>query len=148
MNWILSTPHSLPRYESEHISYIIHQNISEKLNIMHLKHIWLLGLAFLLSACTEMLWMCERYVGFWFKVRPITFGCVALGSAVLFILRSRLLIYSAGSAVNRVQVVLSGFSVRLLCFIQAQTLCRYGCIFLLYSSLCPYMWWWCHLHRP
>ena len=27
---------------------------------------------------------------------------------------------------NRVQVVLSGFSVRLLCFIQAKTLCSYG----------------------
>ena len=35
-----------------------------------------------------------------------------MGSAVLFILRSRLLLYSAGSGVNRVQVVLSGFSVR------------------------------------
>ena len=36
-------------------------------------------------------------------------------------------LYSAGSGVNRVQVVLSGFSVRLFCFVQAKTLCRYGC---------------------
>ena len=41
------------------------------------------------------------------KVRPITFGCVSMGSAVLFMLWSRLLLYSAGSGVNRVQVVLS-----------------------------------------
>ena len=34
-----------------------------------------------------------------------------MGSAVLVILRSILLLYSAGSGVNRVQVVLSGFSV-------------------------------------
>ena len=54
------------------------------------------------------------------KVRPRTFGCVVMCSAVLFILRSRLLLYSAGSGVNRVQVVLSGFSVRLFCFIQAK----------------------------
>ena len=27
------------------------------------------------------------------------------------------------------QVVLSGFSVRLLCFVQAKTLCRYGCMY-------------------
>ena len=46
---------------------------------------------------------------------PRTFGCVAMGIAALFILRSRLLIYSAGSGVNRVQVVLSGFSVVLFC---------------------------------
>ena len=43
-------------------------------------------------------------------------------SAVLFMLRSRLLLYSAGSGVNRVQVVVSGFSVRLFCFVQAKTL--------------------------
>ena len=49
---------------------------------------------------------------FWSKVRPITYGCVAMGSAVLCILMSRLLLYSAGSGVNRVQVVLSGFSMR------------------------------------
>ena len=29
---------------------------------------------------------------------------------------------------NRVQVVLSGFSVRLFSFVQAKTVCRYGCI--------------------
>ena len=47
------------------------------------------------------------YVSFASKVRPRTFGCVVMGSAMLFILRSKLLLYSAGSGVNRVQVVLS-----------------------------------------
>ena len=70
--------------------------------------------------------MCALYVNFGSKVRHRTFGCVAMGSAGLFILMSRLLLYSAGSGMNRVQVVLSGLSVRLLCFIQAETLCRYG----------------------
>ena len=37
-----------------------------------------------------------------------------MGNAVLFILRSRLLLYSTGSGVNRMQVVLSRFSVRLV----------------------------------
>ena len=59
------------------------------------------------------------------NVRPRTFGCVAMGSAVLFISRSRLFLYSAGSGVNRVKVVLSGFSIRLFCF------CRYGCMYFL-----------------
>ena len=70
-----------------------------------------------LCACTEMLWMCVLYVSFGSRVRPRTFGCVAMGSALLFIVRSRLLVYSAGSGVNRVQVVLSGFSKRLFCFV-------------------------------
>ena len=54
-----------------------------------------------------------------------------MGFAVLFILRSRWPLYYAGSGVNRVQVVLSGFSVRLFCFVQAKTLCRYGCMYFL-----------------
>ena len=68
-----------------------------------------------LCACTEMLWMCVLQVSFGTKVRTRTFGCVAMGSALLFIVGSRLLVYSAGSGVNRVQVVLSGLSMRLFC---------------------------------
>ena len=54
-----------------------------------------------LCACTEMFWMCVLYLNFGSKVRPRTYGCVAMGSAVLFILRSRLLAYSAGSGSSR-----------------------------------------------
>ena len=75
--------------------------------------------------------MCVLYVSFGSKLRPRTFGCVAMCSAVLFISMSRLLLYSAGSGVNRMQVVLSGFSVRLFCFVQAKTLYRYGCMYFL-----------------
>ena len=69
------------------------------------------------------------YVSFGSKVRHRTFGCVGMSSAGVVNLRSRLLVYSAGSGVNRVQVVLSGFSARLLCFVQAKGLCRYGCMY-------------------
>ena len=57
-----------------------------------------------LCACTEMVWMCVLYVSFWSKIRHRTFGCVAMGSALLFIVRSRLLVYSAASGVNRTRV--------------------------------------------
>ena len=75
--------------------------------------------------------MCVLYVSFGSKVRPRTFGCAAMGSVVLIILRSRLHLYCVGSGVNRGQVVLSGFSVRLFCFVQAKTVCRYGCMYFL-----------------
>ena len=75
--------------------------------------------------------MCVLYVSFGSKVRPITFGCVAMGSALLCIFRSRLLVFSAGSGVNRVQVVLSRYSMRLFWFVQAKTFCRYGYIYFL-----------------
>ena len=42
--------------------------------------------------------MCVLYVRFGSTVRPRTFGCVAMASALLCILRSRLLLYSAGSS--------------------------------------------------
>ena len=58
-----------------------------------------------MCVCTEMLWMCVLYVSFGSKVRPRTFRCVAMDSA-LCIFRSRLLVYSAGSGMNRVQIVL------------------------------------------
>ena len=44
-------------------------------------------------------------VSFGSKVRPRTFECIAMGSALLSIIRSRLLVYSAGSGVNSLQVV-------------------------------------------
>ena len=69
------------------------------------------------------------YVSFGSQIRPRSLGCVAMGSAVLFILRSRLLLYFSGSGVNKVQVALSGFSVRLFFFVQTKTLCMYGCMY-------------------
>ena len=54
----------------------------------------------------------------------------AMGSAVSFILRCRLLVYSAGSGVNRVQVVLSG---------QTLYVGMVVCISWLHSCLCAYM---------
>ena len=71
------------------------------------------------------------YVNFGSKVRPRTLGCIAMGSSVLFILSPRMLLYSVGSGVNRVQVVLSGFSMRLFCFVQAKPLCMNGCMYFL-----------------
>ena len=62
-----------------------------------------------------------------------------MGSAVLFILRSRFILYSAGSGVNRMQVVLSGFSVRLFCFVQAKTVCRYGCMYFVAALVLVYV---------
>ena len=64
--------------------------------------------------------MCVLYVSFGSKVRPRSIGCVAMGSAVLFILRLKLLLYSEVYGVNIVQVVLSGFSVRVFSCVQAK----------------------------
>ena len=81
--------------------------------------------------------MCELYVSFGSKVRPRTFRCIAMGSALLCILRSRLIVYSAGSGVNRVQDVFSGFSMRLFCLSrQKLSVCMVVYISWLHSCLC------------
>ena len=64
--------------------------------------------------------MCVLYVSFGFKVRPRTFGCVAMGSTLLFFI-----------CPDCSYIALSGFSVRSLCFVQAKTLCRNGCMYFL-----------------
>ena len=92
-----------------------------------------------LCACTGMSWMCVPYVSFGSKVKPRTFGCVAMCSALLFIVRSRLLVYSAGSGVNRVHVVLSGFSKRLVLSSQKLYVGMVVCISWLRSYLCVWM---------
>ena len=66
--------------------------------------------------------MCVLYVSFGSKVRPRTFGCIAMCSALLFIVRSRLLVYSTGSGVNRMQIVLSRFSKKLVLFCPGKNL--------------------------
>ena len=78
--------------------------------------------------------MCVLNVKFGSKERPTTFRCVAMGSEVLFMLRSRLCVYYAGSGVDRVQVVLTRFCVRLLCFIQGKKLWLY--VFLRCTHAC------------
>ena len=40
-----------------------------------------------LCACSEMLWMCVLYVSVGSRLRPRTFECVAMGSALLCIFR-------------------------------------------------------------
>ena len=89
-------------------------------------------------ACTEMLWMCVLYVSFGSKVTPRTFGCVAMGSALLFIVRSRLLAYSAGSSVNRVFCL----DLERCCFVLSMQKLYVGmvvCISWLHSYLCVWM---------
>ena len=85
--------------------------------------------------------MCVLYVSFGSRVRPRTFGYVTMRSAVLFIFRSRFLLYSAGSGVNRVQVVLKKIHLDLVwnCFVlskQKLYVSMVVCISWLHSCLC------------
>ena len=58
------------------------------------------------------------YVSVGSKVRPRTFRCVAMGSAVFIYFEAQIALIFAGS----------GFIVRLLCFVQTKTLCMYALV--------------------
>ena len=74
------------------------------------------------------------YERFGSRVRPNNVGCAAIGSAVYF--NSRYALYSAGSGVNKVQVVLSGLMCMLLCFVKAKTCCMYVLVALMPVCRC------------
>ena len=50
-------------------------------------------------------------------------------------------LFLAGSGVNKVQVVLLRFSTRVLCFVQAKSLCGFGCVYFLaaFVLVCVYV---------
>ena len=81
-----------------------------------------------LRALVAMLSMCVLHVNLGSSVRPKIFGCMFMGNVVLCTVRPSCVLYSAGSGVNRVQVVLSVFRMRLLAFVQVCMSCRYGCM--------------------
>lgn len=88
-----------------------------------------------LCADVAMLSMCLLYVSLGSSVTPRILGCVFIGSVVLFICSARLVLYSAGSGVKRVHVVLSGLSLRLFACVHLYTSCRYGCMYALAACL-------------
>ena len=62
--------------------------------------------------------MCLLKVSLGSKVTPRIFGSVCVGSVVLFICSVSVVLYSAGSGVKRVVVVLFAFSVSWFCCVQ------------------------------
>jgi len=63
------------------------------------------------------------------KVTPRILGFLTVGMVVLFIVRFRFVLYSAGSGVKSVQVDLSGLSVSSFSMVHSNSVFRYGCMF-------------------
>ena len=57
--------------------------------------------------------MCLLYVSLGSRVSPSIFGLMFMGSVMLSICSSSCVLYSAGSGVTRVHVVLSGLRIKL-----------------------------------
>ena len=73
-----------------------------------------LSICMVLCASVVAISMCLWYVSLGSRIRPSIFGLIFMGSVILSIYRSSCVLYSAGSGVERVHVVLSGLRIRLL----------------------------------
>ena len=65
------------------------------------------------------------YVSLWSRVRYNSFGVMFMGSVVLFSCSASCALYSAGSGVNKVHVVLCGLRMRLFVCVHAFISCMY-----------------------
>ena len=72
-----------------------------------------LSICIVLRAFVVVISMRLLYVSLESRVSPSIFGLMFMGSVMLSICRSSCILYSAGSGVKRVHVVLSGLRMRL-----------------------------------
>ena len=69
---------------------------------------------------------------------PRIFGSLLVGSVVLLICSVSVVLYSAGSGVESVVVVLDALRVLWFCLVQSYISCRYGC-----TCCCAMCWFVC-----
>ena len=103
----------------------------------HVVDVSVLSICIVLRAFVVVLFMCLLYVSLGSRDSPSTFGLMFVGS-VMFICSSSCVLYSAGSGVKRVHVVLSGLRMRLFVRVHVCISCRYEWMFALamFMSLC------------
>ena len=77
------------------------------LNFPHVVDVSALSICIVLRAFFVMISMCLLYVHLGSRVSPSIFGLMFMGSVMLYIYSSNYVLYSAGSDVKRVHVVLS-----------------------------------------
>ena len=79
----------------------------------HVVDVSVLSISIVLHAFVVVISMCLLYVCLGSRVSPSIFGLMFMGSVMLSICSSSCVLYSAGSGVKRVHVVLSGLRMRL-----------------------------------
>ena len=80
----------------------------------HVVDVSALSICIVLRDLAVVIYMCLLYVRLWSTVSPSIFELMFMGSVVLSICRSSCVLYSAGSGVKRVHVVLSGLRMLFL----------------------------------
>ena len=91
----------------------------------HVVDVSALSICIVLRALVVVISMCLLYVSLGSRVSPSIFGLVFMGSVMWSIYSSICVLYSVGSGVKRVHVVLSGLRMRLFVRVLVCISCRY-----------------------
>ena len=87
------------------------------------------GICIVLLAFIGVISMCLLYVSLGSRVSPSIFGLMFMGSVMLSICSSSCVLYSAGSGVKKMHVILSGLRMRLFVCVHVCISCRYDWMF-------------------
>ena len=107
----------------------------------HVVDVSALSICIVLRAFVVVISMCLLYMSLGSRVSPSIFGLMFMGSVILSICSSRCVLFSGGSGVKRVHVVLSGLRTRLFVWVHVCISCRYDLMFAfaMLMSLCVYV---------
>ena len=108
----------------------------------HVVDVSALSICIVLRALVVVISMCLLYVSLGSRVSPSIFKLMFIGSVMLSICISSCVLYSAGSGVKRVHVILSGLSMRFLCeSMYVLHVGMIGCLLQLCLCRCVLMLW-------
>ena len=105
----------------------------------HVVDVSALSICIVLCAFVGVISMCLLYVSLGSRVSPSIFGLMFMGSVMLSICSSNCVLYSAGSGVQRLHVVLSGLRIGLSESMYVFHLGKIGCLLCLCH--CVLMLW-------
>ena len=112
-----SGDHMVETYSSMGLLMALYVAMIVSLCFPHVVDVSALSVCIVLRAFVVVISMCLLYVSLGSRVSPSIFGLMLMGSVMLSICSSSCVLYSAGSGVKRVHVVLSGLRMRMRLFV-------------------------------
>ena len=103
-----SDDHIMETYSSMGLVLALYVTMIVSFCFPHVVDVSALSICIVLRAFVVVISMCLLYVSLGSRVSPSIFGLMFMGSVMLSICSSSCVLYSAGSGVKRVHVVLSG----------------------------------------
>ena len=105
--------HTVEAYWSMGLAMALYVAMIVSFCFPHVVDVSALSICIVLRAFVVVISMCLLYVSLGSRVSPSIFGLMFMGRVMLSICSSSCVLYSAGSGVRRVHVVLSGLMMRL-----------------------------------